>query len=195
MFSADSTRIIGKITSYLKNGKVWSVAVFGTYSFEFDCEIGVEVLVPKMVQYTELYDPNGKAMLLNGNGFCTFHDYKGILCAEGEMLNHQRNGQWKIYDNNGKLSAIGNYVNGKKNGFWISGDLTGINSLSNYCLDETNPELKAFLEKELANLNFAVEYFEMGKSVQYQSTHVDTYEYIWPSKKMYKKRSLYSDEF
>jgi antitoxin component YwqK of YwqJK toxin-antitoxin module len=195
MYASDSSRIIGKVTSYFENGKVWSVGVFSQYSFDNDCEGGVEILIPKKIHYTELYDQTGKAMLINGNGYCMFYDYKGILREEGEMLQHQRNGQWKIYDKNGKASEIGHYVNGKKNGIWITGDLTGIHSLSEYCLDENNPELKSVLEKELAHLNFTVEYFEHGESVQYQSTHVDTYNYIWPSKKAYKKRNEISYDF
>jgi antitoxin component YwqK of YwqJK toxin-antitoxin module len=195
MYASDSSRIIGKVTSYFENGKVWSVGVFSQYSFDNDCEGGVEILIPKKIHYTELYDQTGKAMLINGNGYCMFYDYKGILREEGEMLQHQRNGQWKIYDKNGKASEIGHYLNGKKNGIWITGDLTGIHSLSEYCLDENNPELKSVLEKELAHLNFTVEYFEHGESVQYQSTHVDTYNYIWPSKKAYKKRNEISYDF
>lgn len=195
MHTFDDSYLPGNITTYYENGQIHSVGKYKYLRSEFDCEKGIFIEIPVEIEYSQQYDPDGKATVVNGNGYCKETDYRKFLRAEGEMLNHQRNGQWKIYDNNGKLSAIGNYVNGKKNGFWISGDLTGMNSLSNYCLDENNPELKAFLEKELANLNFTVEYFEMGKSVQYQSTHVDTYEYIWPSKKMYKKRSLYSDEF
>ena len=85
----------------------------------------------------------------------TYYDM-GVLQAEGELVNGIPEGVWKFYDREGGLTEVGLYKNGLREGRWLSGDLTGLGFIGDFCLATDNYEFSPDALKKNVNLTITV---------------------------------------
>jgi hypothetical protein len=86
----------------------------------------------------------------------------GVLQSEGGLVNGIPEGVWKFYDREGGLTSVGKYVNGKREGRWLSGDLTGLGFIGDFCLATDDYVLsKETLQK---NVNLIITFYDRGEA-------------------------------
>lgn len=134
-----------------KNGYPEYEGVVIDRTFLYDCDADKKHEL-RTIFVEQQFLENGDTILRPSGSFRQYYD-TGELQSEGELLNGLPHGIYKYYDYEGGLISIGEYVNGKKTGKWLSGDLTGLAFIGDFCLSpsafEFNPDIEEDLRKDL----------------------------------------------
>ncbi len=101
------------------------------------------------INYSSHFSENGDTLVNKGNGYLKIHDSENVLKSECNLINGEYDGWYKAYGEKGDLVEVGRYEKGKKIGRWLSGDLQGINYLSDQCFE--SEEVRKLLQLQVKN--------------------------------------------
>ncbi|MBI1306887.1 MAG: hypothetical protein GC181_09790 [Bacteroidetes bacterium] len=131
--NGDTVRYYGTITQWYPNGALLLKGYITSQFTQFRCDQEMEVSFENLF-YLNMWDENGKELLVNNSGaIYEFHN-NGERRLEGNIKDGKRVGLWKFYDPEGRLENIGTYKNGKADGLWVSGDLEAVPHFYDRCL-------------------------------------------------------------
>lgn len=179
LYLGDTLDTYGTYTTYYPDGKKQIEGIILSVDYVYDCVSFQNIPTPKFI-HKNVWNEKGEQILKDGNGKVYEKNEKGILIAEGEMQNYQREGLWKYYNEAGSLVEIGYFVNGKKDGKWLFGDLTGLNLDGLNCFDLNDPAILSQIEYQKKMVFLKESIYIMGKLINENSFNLNlnkTYRY------------------
>jgi len=140
-----------------ENGQLKSKAVIIDLMTKYNCASSDNYEV-RQIAILEDYE-SGDTIPFPTRYHKTYYDM-GVVQAEGDLIDGIPSGLWKFYDREGGLQSVGLYKDGLKQGRWLSGDLTGLGFIGDYCISPNNYEIKKkYLE---SNINLTIKYYLNG---------------------------------